>query len=74
MTIIMVAGSLGNVLFPMVVAQLFGAIGPSAFAPCILGPLLLTALALLLISALGSRQRRRAASAHEYRQLSMHAP
>jgi hypothetical protein len=37
MSIIMVAGSLGNVFFVMCVAQLFGALGPPSFCPTILG-------------------------------------
>lgn len=37
MSIIMVAGSLGNVFFVMCVAQLFGALGPLSFCPTILG-------------------------------------
>jgi fucose permease len=37
MSIIMVAGSLGNVFFVMCVAQLFGAWGPQSFCPTILG-------------------------------------
>ena len=37
MSIIMVAGSLGNVFFVMCVAQLFGALGPQSFCPTILG-------------------------------------
>ena len=37
MSIIMVAGSLGNVFFVMCVAQLFGTWGPRSFCPTIFG-------------------------------------
>eukprot|EP01050_Picozoa_sp_SAG11_P000852 SAG11_NODE_32_length_22830_cov_17.507941_7_plen_89_part_00 len=56
MSLVMVAGSLGNVFFVMAVAQLFGEFGPRSFFPAVLAVLGLTAAASAVIS--GTQQQR----------------
>ena len=56
MSLVMVAGSLGNVIFVMAVAQLFGNFGPSSFFPAVVGVLALTAAASAVISVVQHQQ------------------
>jgi hypothetical protein len=58
MSIIMVAGSVGNVLFVMCVAQLFGAFGPPSFCPTIFCTLVLTAAASAVIGWFGTQNNK----------------
>lgn len=58
MSLVMVAGSLGNVFFVMAVAQLFGIYGPRSFFPAVVGVLLLTALASAVISGVQHQKKK----------------